>query len=92
MSEGGRERDSSIERFALVQFTACGDSAPPSAEVAEEFELDADVVEESPFVLFGSVEQIVDKIERIRERVGITHYVVRDPEGFAPIVEALAGR
>ena len=92
LSEAAGDRDPSIERSALVQFTACGDSAPSSAEVAEEFELDADVVEESPFVLFGSVEQIVDKIERIRERVGITHYVVRDPEGFAPIVEALRGR
>jgi hypothetical protein len=46
----------------------------------------------SPFVLIGSVEQIVDKLGRLRERVGISHYVVRDVEGFAPVVAALADR
>ena len=40
----------------------------------------------------GSLEQVIDKIERLREQLGISHYVVRDPEGFAPVVEALAGR
>lgn len=34
----------------------------------------------------------VDQIERRRESLGVTHYVVRDPDGFAPIVDALAGR
>jgi len=43
-------------------------------------------------VLTGSTEQVIDKIERLRNELAISHYVVRDPEGFAPIVQSLAGR
>ena len=89
LAEAAGERDAMIERSSLVQFAACGRNAPPATQLSERFGLDAEVVEETPFVLSGSVEQVIDKIERLREIVGITHYVVRDPEGFAPIVEAL---
>ena len=91
LDEAAGQRNSSIERSALVQFTSRGDEAPPARELASQFEIDESTVEETPFILSGSVTQIVDKIERLRERLGITHYVVRDPEGFAPIVEALSG-
>ena len=40
----------------------------------------------------GAVEQIIDKLERLRDDVGISHYVIRDAEGFAPVAAALAGR
>ena len=50
------------------------------------------VIEETPFVLIGSVEQIVDKLERLRDDVGISHYVIRDAEAFAPVAAILAGR
>lgn len=89
-SAGDRHDD--IERSALVQFTHVGPDAPSVDDIAERFELPADVVADTPFVLTGSVEQIVDRIERQREFLGITHYVIRDPEGFAPVVEALDGR
>ena len=84
----GRE----IERSALVQACFVGDDAPSASDLAERFELDATVVADTPFALSGSVDQIVDKLERLRERTGISHYVVREPETFAPIVDALAGR
>lgn len=80
-----------IERSALVQACSVGDDVPGANELAERFGLDEDVVADTPFVLSGSVEQIVDKLERIRERTGISHYVVREPEAFAPVVAALAG-
>lgn len=86
------ERSSEIERSALVQFTHVGGDAPAASDLSGRFRLDADVIERSPFALFGSIEQVVDKIERQRERLGITHYVVRDPDGFAPVVDALGGR
>jgi hypothetical protein len=35
---------------------------------------------------------VVDKIGRLRERLGISHYVIRDPEAFAPVAAALDGR
>lgn len=86
------DRHDDIERSALVQFTHVGSDAPSSDELAERFGMSPDVVADTPFVLAGSVEQIVEQIERQRASLGITHYVIRDPEGFAPVVDALAGR
>ena len=48
--------------------------------------------EQTPFALSGSLEHVIDRIERVREQVGISHFVVRDPDGFAPVVDALRGR
>ena len=92
LSESAGERDADIERSALVQFTHVGDDAPSEEVLAERFQLPAEIIASSPFVLSGSVEKIVDQIERHRELLGVSHYVVRDPDGFAPVVEALRGR
>lgn len=81
--------DRAIERSALVQLTSVGADGPSDAELAERFGLDASIFADSPFVMVGSVEEIVDKIERLRERLGVTHYVVRDPDGFSPVLDAL---
>ena len=82
-----------IERSALVQLVDIGaDAGDRIAATAERFEIAADQVEHTPFLLIGSVEQIVDKLERLRDDVGISHYVIRDAESFAPVVDALAGR
>lgn len=89
LTEAAGERNDQIERSALVQVTHVGDDVPSSTDLAEQFGLDADVITETPFLLAGSVEQIVDKLQRLRERLGISHWVVRDPEGFAPVVAAL---
>ena len=48
-------------------------------------------MDETPFILSGTLEQIIDKIERVREDLLISHFVVRDADGFAPVVDALAG-
>jgi len=69
-----------------------GDDAPAGADLSDRFHLPAEVIDDTPFALFGSLDQVVDKIERLRETLGITHYVVRDTDGFAPVVEALNGR
>ena len=81
-----------VERSALVQACFVGDEAPGAAELADRFELDDETIADTPFALSGSVEHIVDKLERLRERTGISHYVVREPEAFAPVVDVLAGR
>jgi probable F420-dependent oxidoreductase len=46
----------------------------------------------SPYLLIGSIEQIVERIQRLRERYGISYLVVgpEDMESFAPIVAQLA--
>ncbi len=89
LRDAAGDRNGEIERSALVQVTGIGGDAPTSEQLVERLKLDPEVIAETPFVLCGSVEQIVDKIERLHEQLGITHYVVRDPEGFAPIMEAI---
>ena len=84
LGEAAGDRDAAIERSALVQAVAV------DRDLDQTFGLSPETLAEIPFVLAGSVEQIVDKLERLRERLGITHYVVRDAEQFAPVVAALA--
>lgn len=89
LTQSAGDRDAQIERSALVQITGLGADALTLEQLSERLRLDPEVIVDTPFVLCGSVEQVVDKIERLRETLGITHYVVRDPEGFAPVMEAL---
>lgn len=84
------DRIASIERSALVQVVSIDGSGPTVDETAERLG-DRDVLADTPFVLIGSVDQVVDKLLALRERVGISHYVVREPDAFAPIVAALRG-
>ncbi len=91
LSAAAGDRDVAIERSVLVQFVSVGPDAPVASDLTDRFHLDADVIERTPFALFGSLEQVVDKIELLREELGVSHFVVRDPDGFAPVVEALAG-
>lgn len=87
------DRLGAIERSSLVQFVYVGDDAEEQIDsTAARFEISRELVEETPFLLIGSVSQVVDKLERLRSDVGISHYVIREPEGFAPVVDALAGR
>lgn len=48
----------------------------------------------SPYVLFGTLGQLRDRVERRRERTGISAYSlpITTMEAMAPLVEALAGR
>lgn len=85
-------RFDAIELSTLVQSTGVGgDVAAARAASAERLGASPELVDETPFVLIGSVDQIVEKLVCLREDVGITHVVVRDPAGFAPIVDRLAG-
>jgi probable F420-dependent oxidoreductase len=93
LEEAAGDRLADIERSALVQLVDIGaDAGDRMAATAERFEIAADQVEDTPFLLVGSVEQVVDKLERLRDDVGISHYVIRDAESFAPVVDTLAGR
>jgi probable F420-dependent oxidoreductase len=86
------DRFDAIELSALVQITHVGSgSVAVAAEWAGRLGTDVDVVEHTPFALIGSLDRIVDKLQTLRDGLGINHFVVRDPDGFAPVVEALAG-
>ncbi len=93
LTEAAGERASQIERSVLVQRTVIGPSAAAAAdEAAGRLGVDRELVDSTPFLLFGSVEQVVDRLESLREALGVSHVVVRDAAGFAPVVAALAGR
>jgi alkanesulfonate monooxygenase SsuD/methylene tetrahydromethanopterin reductase-like flavin-dependent oxidoreductase (luciferase family) len=86
------DRFDAIELSALVQIAHVGSgSEAVAAESAERLGTDIDVVEHTPFALIGSLDRVVDKLQTLRDRLGVNHFVVRDPDGFAPVVEALAG-
>ncbi len=85
------ERFDDIELSSLVQMTHVGDGADRVlADGAARTGLSADHLADTPFVLAGSFDQVVDKIHRLRDDLGISHFVIRDPEGFAPVVAALS--
>lgn len=85
--------DREIERSILVQHTHVGDGADAALDAAvERFGMDRELLEATPFVLIGSVEQVVDKLERLREQIGVSHVTIRDVDGVSPVVAALAGR
>ncbi len=88
------DRFGRLEFNALVQVLDITDDAAASiAQLVERVDgLTAADVEETPYVLIGSVDQIADKVARCRERWGIGYFSVRAVEAFAPVIGALRGR
>jgi probable F420-dependent oxidoreductase len=73
------ERWDSIEINALIQLFEITDTAGERfAEVARDFEMDSpEEAANSPHLLIGSFEQIVETIQARRERWGISYYTLR---------------
>lgn len=93
LEEAAGDRSSSIERSVLIQVGHVGaDGSAVLARMAGELGVDVDLLEASPFVLVGSVEQVVEKLSSLRDRLGVSHVVIRDAEAFAPVVAAVHGR
>jgi probable F420-dependent oxidoreductase len=92
----GDERFSRLEINALVQRVVV---TSDRRKVAEELtsrapDLTADEILQSPYLLIGTIEQIVEDLEVRRKRWGISNYTVREPDtdAFAPVVAHLAGK
>ncbi len=92
LKEAAGDRYESIELSTLVQVTKVGDDTSAfHAKTAVRMDVDADLLDATPFMMIGSRAQVVEKLEQLREEFGIHHVVSRDPDDFAPIVAALAG-
>ena len=91
LKEAAGKRFDDIELSALVQDTRIGAGADDAASAAAKRIGGAhDLVDNTPFLLYGSEAKVIEKLSALRDEIGISHYVVRDAEGFAPIVAALA--
>lgn len=93
-------RFGSLELSALVQHVqVTTDRRAAATELGDRFELSADAVLDSPFVLIGTTDEIADDLRARRERFGIRTWVVfgerstglgdQRLDTLAPVIEIL---
>jgi probable F420-dependent oxidoreductase len=86
------DRFDDIELQILCQVEAVtNDRETMYTNLAPVFGLDPYEAKDVPIVLVGTVEQIIDDLQRRREMFGFSYIVVHDLDAFAPVVAALAG-
>ena len=86
------DRFSAIELNTLVQTVVITDHPrDAAAPLAKEYVMEVDEVFETPLVLIGSVDQIVDALERRRERFGLSYVTVfeKDLENLGRVINRL---
>jgi probable F420-dependent oxidoreductase len=92
----GEDRFARLEFNALVQQVMITDERRRAAEelTRRAPQLSADEVLQSPYVLIGTVDQIVEDLLTRRQRWGLSYYSIRESymEAFAPVVTRLAGK
>ncbi len=94
MREGAGDRFAQLELGVLVWAVEVTAHRRSSADViAQRWGLTADQVLASPYFLLGSVDAIVEQVQALRERHGISYLTVfpEHVEAFAPVVARLAG-
>lgn len=99
-------RDAAGERFAEIELNTYPSGGPtvvthePRVEAQRRVdqirertgvELTVDEVLESPHVFIGSVKDLARKFVELRERFGISSFLIDDLDALAPVVEELAG-
>jgi hypothetical protein len=63
-------------------------------QIGRQFPVPLEILASLPFVLVGTVDEIIDQIQAYRSRYGISYFLVFDQymEQFAPVVSALTGK
>ncbi len=90
INEGAVGRDPQPVRQALVQAVIVTDNRQGVAtKIADRIGADVDNVLAAPFLLIGTINDMIESIERSRERWGITSYVVRESaiDAVSPLIE-----
>jgi probable F420-dependent oxidoreductase len=94
--EAAGDRYERLELNALVQrVVVTEDRRQAAEELARRWpQLSPEELLESPYVLLGPIDQLVEDLQARRERWGISYYVIFEPylDAFAPVVARLAGR
>lgn len=82
-----------LELNALVQrvtVTVTDDRERAARELVDDVEgLDLDDALATPFLALGTVDEIAAQLVAARERWGLSYFVVRDADAFAPVIAAL---
>lgn len=85
-----------LELNALVQqVTVTNDRRKAAEELSSRWpQLSPEEILDSPYVLIGSIDQMVEDLQARRERWGISYYVTHEPymDALAPVVARLANR
>ena len=91
IERGAGARGRTVELNALVQVASVTDDAATFlGGVCERVSgLTIESARSTPYLLVGTVNEIVEKISRCRQLWGITYFVVRTLEEFAPVIAAL---
>jgi probable F420-dependent oxidoreductase len=91
----GVDRYARLELNALVQRVVVTDDRQTTATelTSRGTQLSADEILQSPYVLIGTVDQIIEDLRARRERWGISYFTIFEPYAsvFAPVVAKLAG-
>jgi probable F420-dependent oxidoreductase len=96
--EAAGERFSSIELNILISGFALAQNQQEAAKqyIRERKLTDATVeqVLANPYVMLGTIEQMIERIQLWRERLGVSYLVIRAEymRAFAPVVTQLAGK
>jgi probable F420-dependent oxidoreductase len=90
------DRYVSLELNVLVQRVLVVDDRQRAAEelAGNWSQLSPDEILESPYVLIGTVDQLVEDLQARRERWGMSYFTIFEPylSALAPVVGRLAGR
>jgi hypothetical protein len=95
MREVAGARFMNLELNALVQRVVVTDERRKAAEelTSRWTELSTDEILQSPYVLIGTADQMVEDLQARRKRWGFSYFIVHEPymDVFAPVVARLAG-
>jgi hypothetical protein len=94
VKEAAGDRINDIELQMQVFVTAVTDDPAPIAEnLSKAFGLPPEVVLQAPYFQLGTIDSIVENLQGLRERWGISYIAFQQDAtaAVAPIVERLAG-
>ena len=83
------DRDPELSVF--VQRVDVDDPKAAIAATSDRIGVPPDVVEESPYFGYASVDALVDRLIALREESGLSYYTVHEVDEFSPVVARLAG-
>jgi len=100
-THSGRDFDSlelSMAQWLLCVTDSRAEASALLSKIAARVGVDEGWLEAAPGVLVGSVSRVVEKLEELRDRLGISYVQVHagprgvDLQGLRPVIETLAGR